>query len=146
MPFFDSQALVPQPNFDDRDFWASCDHRLLRFQCCALCQQARHPPMPVCPHCRSLKVGWQDSCGQGTVFTFTVVHHASHEAVKPKLPYVVAVIIPDDVSGVRWVSNITDIPSEDVHIGMSVEVWWDEVMPGRFVPRCRPLAAQALKK
>jgi uncharacterized OB-fold protein len=145
MPFFDNDALFPQPNFDDRDFWTSCDKHNLKFQCCAQCLQARHPPTPVCPNCNSFNVAWKETNGLGVVYTFTVVHHASHEAVKPKLPYVVAVIVFDDVPGVRWVSNIADAPLESIHIGLKVEIWWDEIMPGRNIPRCRPYKGVSLK-
>jgi uncharacterized OB-fold protein len=140
MALFDSAALVPEPGFDDRPFWQACDERRLVFQCCAECHTARHPPSPVCPRCRSLHVTWQPSQGLGEVFTFTVVHHASHESVKPCLPYVVAVVVFDDVPGVRLVTNVIGIEPAAVHIGLRVQLWWDEVAPGRYVPRCEPLA------
>jgi uncharacterized OB-fold protein len=66
-----------------------------------------------------------------------VIHHASHEAVKTNLPYVVAVVTFDDVLGVRLVSNITDVPPKEVRIGMRVEVWWDDIGEGHFLPRLR---------
>ncbi len=137
MAYFPEGMPAPSPNFDDREFWRHCDDRELRFQCCAACGNARHPPSPVCPKCRSLQAKWQAVQGEGKVFSFTVIHHASHEAVKPNLPYVVAVVTFDDLPGVRLVSNVTDIPPSAVHIGMRVKLWWDEISDGHCLPRFR---------
>lgn len=141
MAFFPAGMPAPQPNFDDRAFWESCDAQRLRFQCCASCGTARHPPAPVCPRCRSFDTGWKETSGCGTVYSYTVIHHASHEAVKPNLPYVVAVMTFADVPGVRLVSNVTGMPPKDVRIGMPVELWWDDVGDGHFLPRFRPARA-----
>lgn len=141
MTFFSADMPSPQPNFDDAPFWEACNARQLRFQCCASCGQARHPPSPVCPSCQSLESQWKKTEGAGSVYAYTVIHHASHEAVKPNLPYVVAVVIFDDLSGVRLVTNVTDIAPGEVRIGMRVKVWWDEITAGCFIPRFAPATA-----
>lgn len=138
MAFFSSDMPAPQPNWDDRPFWEACNARQLRFQHCKSCNQARHPPSPVCPRCRSLHAHWPQSSGLGTVYSYTVIHHASHEAVKTNLPYTVAVVTFDDVPGVRLVTNVTGIEPSKVRIGLRVKVWWDEIATGQFVPRCAP--------
>ncbi len=119
MAYFDAAMPAPHPNFDDRDFWASCAARQLRFQACADCGAARHPPTPVCPHCRSFKVAWKQAAGVAEVYTYTVIRHASHEAVKPNLPYVVGVVTFADVPGVRLVSNITGCDPKAVRMSPS---------------------------
>ena len=141
MALFDSEVLAPHPNFDDRPFWDACNRRQLCFQHCADCDTVRHPPSPVCPGCRSLAAAWKPTQGQGELFSYTVVHHASHESVQAQLPYVVALVVFDDVPGARLVTNITGIPPAQVRIGMKVRLWWDEIGPGRFIPRCEPAAA-----
>lgn len=80
------------PTWSYRDFWAHCNQRSLRFQGCADCGKLRHPPTPMCPHCQSTRVKWVEAPDTGTLFTYTVIHHAAHPAVKDQLPYVVAVI------------------------------------------------------
>lgn len=138
MAFFNAAMPAPHPNFDDRDFWKHCSDRQLRFQACADCGKARHPPTPVCPHCRSFKVAWQQAAGPAQVYTYTVIHHASHEAVKPNLPYVVGVVTFADVPGVRLVTNITGCDPKAVRIGMPVALWWDDIGEGMHVPRFKP--------
>ena len=140
MAYFSDAMPAPHPNFDDRDFWKSCSEQRLSFQACADCGAARHPPTPVCPHCRSFQVAWKQATGRAEVFTHTTIHHASHEAVKPNLPYVVAVVTFPDVPGVRLVTNITGTNPKDVRIGMPVQLWWDAIGEGVHIPRFKPAA------
>lgn len=70
--------------------------------------------------------------------SFNVIHHASHPAVAGRLPYVGALIVFPELPGVRLVSNVTDCAPSTVAIGMTVEVWWDDIGDGQFVPRFRP--------
>lgn len=141
MAYFSEAMPAPHPNFDDRDFWAACAEKRLQFQACAECSTARHPPTPVCPHCRSFKVTWKLTAGRAEVYTHTTVHHASHEAVKPSLPYVVAVVTFPDVPGVRLVTNVTDIDPKEVRIGMALALWWDVIGDGMHIPRFKPASS-----
>lgn len=81
---------------------------------------------------------WIDAPARAEVFTFNVIHHASHPAVSGRLPYVGALIAFPDLPGVRLVSNLTDCASSEVRIGMHVELWWDDIGSGLFLPRFRP--------
>jgi uncharacterized OB-fold protein len=139
MAYFPSTMPGPTPNFDDREFWQACERRQLLFQTCADCGKPRHPPGPVCPSCRSLRTKWTEPEGLAEVYTYTVVHHASHEAVKERLPYVVGVVTFPDLPGVRLVTNITDIEPSLVRVGMQVRLWWDEIGGGMFIPRFSPI-------
>ena len=138
MAYFSDAMPAPHPNFDDRDFWSACAEKRLQFQACTECGAARHPPTPVCPRCRSFKVMWKQAAGSAEVYTHTTIHHASHESVKPNLPYVVSVVTFPDVPGVRLVTNITDVDPKQVHIGMPVQVWWDAIGDGMYIPRFKP--------
>ena len=141
MAYFSDAMPAPQPNFDDRDFWRACAEKRLQFQACADCGAARHPPTPVCPHCRSFKLAWRQAAGLAEVYTYTIVHHASHEAVKPNLPYVVGVLTFPDVPGVRLVTNVTDVDPEKVRIGMPVRLWWDAIGGDMHIPRFKPASS-----
>ena len=138
MSYFPPDMPRPFPQFDDQGFWKHCALRQLRFQVCADCDTPRHPPTPVCACCHSFNADWKATQGHGSIYSYTVIHHASHEAVKPKLPYVVGVIEFADVPGVRLVSNITDIDPAQVRIGMPVQLWWDDIGEGMWVPRFSP--------
>jgi uncharacterized OB-fold protein len=81
---------------------------------------------------------WKQAAGSAEVYTHTTIHHASHESVKPNLPYVVSVVTFPDVPGVRLVTNITDVDPKQVHIGMPVQLWWDAIGDGMYIPRFKP--------
>jgi hypothetical protein len=138
MAYFPESMPRPSPTMDDAGFWDSCRRQRLSFQACSDCEVPRHPPTPVCAHCHSLRSKWVPVSGRGEVYTFTVVHHASHPAVKDKLPYVGALITFDDLPGVRLVSNVTHCDPADVRIGMKLDLWWDDIGGDQHVPRFRP--------
>lgn len=138
MAYFPDDMPRPEPTMDDAAFWAACAKRRLRFQACAACGRLRHPPTPVCGACHATAVKWVDAPEEAEVYSFTVVHHASHPAVVPKLPYVVAVVTFPALPGVRLVTNITDVDPADVGIGMKLALWWDDIGEGMHVPRFRP--------
>jgi uncharacterized OB-fold protein len=138
MAYFPPDMPGLEPSIDDAEFWKWCAGKRLRFQACAKCGLLRHPPTPICAGCHSTEIAWVDAPEEAVVYTFTVVHHAGHPAVKPRLPYVIGVVEFPGLPGVRLVTNITDVPPESVHIGMPVRLWWDELEDGMFLPRFRP--------
>jgi uncharacterized OB-fold protein len=146
MSYFAEGMPRPEPNMDDEGFWRHCAQRRLMIQCCAECGAPRHPPTPVCWKCRSLQTAWTQAPARAEVFTYTVVHHALHDAVAGRTPYVVALVSFPDLPGPRLVTNITDVDPERVCIGMPVTLWWDDVGGGMFLPRFRPANEQDQKK
>jgi len=125
----------PRPTPDDAPFWAACRERRLVFQRCAACGRFRHPPVPVCPACRSPAVTWTEAFGPARLYTFTEVHHAAHAAVRERLPYVVAVVEFPAMDGVRLVSNLVD--GTPPRIGAALELVWEDAGEGLFLPRFR---------
>jgi uncharacterized OB-fold protein len=140
MAYFPDDMPGVEPNWDDREFWAACAERRLRFQACASCGTPRHPPSPMCPACQSSQVRWLDAPSSGRIYSFTVARHASHPAVASRLPYVVAVIEFPELPGVRLISNVTDVDPALVRIGQAVDLWWDAQKDGTSLPRFRPAA------
>ncbi len=126
---------IPMPQLDDAAFWASCNERVLRFQACADCERLRHPPIPMCPHCRSVRVTWRQAPAEARVFSYTVIHHGVHPALADRLPYVVAVLEFDGMDGIRLVSNLTGVDPREVRIGQAVALYWDEIGERRYLPR-----------
>ncbi len=138
MAYFQEEMPRPVPDMDDAGFWAGCAEQQLRFQACAACGTLRHPPTPVCGHCRSTAVTWVQAPQEGEVFSFTTVYHAGHDAVILRLPYVVALIQFANLPSVRLITNITDIPPQKVRIGMTVVLWWDQISDDMWIPRFKP--------
>jgi uncharacterized OB-fold protein len=67
-----------------------------------------------------------------------VNHHQWFDGFPP--PYVIAIVELDDEPDVRLTTQIVDCPIERVHVGMEVEVvfeQWEDV----WLPLFRPVAA-----
>jgi len=122
------QSLVGlHPDAWTEPFWiAAAEHRLTCPRCVA-CATLRMPPSPFCPRCRSQQVEWVELSGRGSVWSFTVARHALIPELADSLPYVVAVVELEGAPGVRLVANVVDTEVEDVHVGMPVEVVWEDV-------------------
>jgi acetyl-CoA acetyltransferase/uncharacterized OB-fold protein len=105
-------------------FWTSGADGHLRVQGCAECSTLVHPPVPICPACRSRS--WQPTVvsGRATVIGFTVNSHPWLPGFDP--PYVVAnVALVEDVN-VRLTTNIVGCDPPEVHIGQEVEVRFEQ--------------------
>jgi len=115
------------PDVFTEPFWRSvADHRLTCAQC-ASCGAFRMPPSAFCPRCHAQEVTWAELSGRGTVFSFTIARHALTPELAGCLPYVVAAIDLEGAPGARLISNVIDTEVEDVHIGMPVEIVWEDV-------------------
>jgi hypothetical protein len=136
MAYLPDGTPTPEANPDDRPFWEACARRELRIQRCASCGRHRHPPMPRCPACRSREVEWHRVSGEGEVFSYTIVHHAVHPALRSAVPFNVVVVLLDGTGDVRLVSNVIDAKPEELVVGLRVSLVWDAI-PGGALPRFR---------
>jgi len=129
---------MPQPLADaiSLPFWqAAAEHRLVA-QRCTGCGHMRLPPAPICPACRSTASDWKTLSGRGEVYTYTIVHRPL--AAGQRLPFAIAVIALEGAGGVRMISNLVQVEPEDVAIGMSVEVIFEDMSLDLALPRFRP--------
>ncbi len=143
MSYFPDEMPVPVAGPDDGPFWEACRKRELRIQCCADCGTFRHPPVPVCYHCRSQNTDWKQVSGDGEVFSYTIATHPTHPAVKSMASYNVAVVMLDGAGDVRLISNVMEIADENLSIGMRVKLCWDQLSDGQLVPRFVPAQENA---
>ena len=147
MPYLPAGMPVPQPNGDDAPFWQGCRDRQLVIRHCNTCERHFHPPMPSCPRCGGTQVDWRSVSGNGTVFSYTVISHPVHPALKGHAPYNVVVVLLDDAGDVRLVSNLVGVPAEELTLDMPVSIHWDDIGDGMSLPRFqrRPAAVAAAK-
>ena len=116
-------------------FWRGGADGELRILRCQVCATYVHPPAPVCPNCLSREVVATAVSGRATVHSCTV----NHQAWNPTMPtpYVVALVELEEQTGLRLITNIVGCEPQDVHIGMPVEVTFeqhDEVWIPLFAP------------
>ena len=126
---------------ETRGYWEGTLAEELRIQTCNACKNRQMPWGPCCTRCLSQDLGYMKASGRGTVYSFTVVRQAIHPAFSQQVPYVIAYIELDE--GPIMTSNVTDVPVEEVHIGMPVELWFDAEAEDAFhvklrLPKFRP--------
>ncbi|MEU9096673.1 bifunctional MaoC family dehydratase N-terminal/OB-fold nucleic acid binding domain-containing protein [Streptomyces sp. NPDC048361] len=120
-----SRPARPRPvvNRDNAGFWAGVAERRLLIQRCDDCAELRFPWLPGCHACGS--TGWHtvEASGEGTVFSFVVMHHPPFPAFDP--PYAVGLI--ELAEGVRMISNVVGVAPDEVRIGMPVRLEFTRV-------------------
>ena len=105
-------------------FWTSGADGRLRVQRCRDCATFVHPPVPICPACRSRE--WEPAVvsGRATVIGFTVNAHPW--LPDPLPPYVVANVALAEDASVRLTTNIVDCDPDAVRIGQEVAVRFEQ--------------------
>jgi uncharacterized OB-fold protein len=133
-------AAHPRPDpvaADDARFWAFVAGGELRIQRCADCGTYRHPPRPMCALCGSRATQWAAASGRGEVWASTVIHPPTLPAFASRTPYGAVVVRLDE--GVFLVGNVVDCATDDVAIGMPVDVAITDVEEGLQLPLFRPV-------
>jgi uncharacterized OB-fold protein len=119
---------------DSLFFWEGAKQDELRIQQCNACKTLHHPPRPMCNECLATDMGHRVMSGRGKVYSWI-------KPVHPPMPmfeagYVVALVNLEE--GPRLMSNICEIPFEDITNEMPVEVFFVPVQGGYKVPQFRP--------
>ena len=105
-------------------FWTSGTDGTLRIQGCDDCGALVHPPVPICPACRSTSASPTAVSGLATVVGYTVNRHQWHPDLAP--PYVIAVVALAEDPSVRLTTNITGCEPDEVGIGDEVRVRFEQ--------------------
>ncbi|HET8618014.1 MAG TPA: OB-fold domain-containing protein [Acidimicrobiales bacterium] len=115
---------LPQLTPANEWFWGSGADGRLRVQGCQDCKALVHPPVPVCPECRSRSWAPTVVSGRGTVVAFTVNHHPWLPGFEP--PYVIANVALEEDPGVRLTTNVVGCEPAEVRIGQEVAVRFEQ--------------------
>ncbi|MFE9766713.1 bifunctional MaoC family dehydratase N-terminal/OB-fold nucleic acid binding domain-containing protein [Streptomyces sp. NPDC005808] len=116
----ETKVRRPRPviNRDNAGFWEGVGRHELLIQRCGGCGVLRFPWLPGCNTCGCLEWDTVEARGDGTVYSYVVMHHPPFPAFDP--PYAVGLIeLPE---GVRMVSNVVGVPYDKVRIGMAVRL------------------------
>ena len=126
------------PDFDTAEWWAGTkQHKYLVRQCKA-CGHKWFPPIfPACAKCASMDVGWFETGGKGTIYSYVVVVQPIVGAFIGTVPYVVAIIELDDCKEadgrVTRVAGVMLNDEPEVAIGMPCEVVYEETNDAKIV-------------
>ncbi|MFF3419630.1 bifunctional MaoC family dehydratase N-terminal/OB-fold nucleic acid binding domain-containing protein [Streptomyces sp. NPDC002698] len=116
----ETKSRRPRPviNRDNAGFWEGVGRHRLLIQRCTACGTLRFPWLPGCGACGCPDWDTVESGGEGTVYSYVVMHHPPFPAFDP--PYAVALV--ELAEGVRIVSNVVGVPYDEVRIGMPVRL------------------------
>ncbi|MEW2396599.1 bifunctional MaoC family dehydratase N-terminal/OB-fold nucleic acid binding domain-containing protein [Streptomyces sp. NPDC046862] len=114
------RARRPSPviNRDNAGFWEGVARGVLLIQRCGDCGTLRFPWLPGCAACGCPEWDTVEASGEGSVYSYVVMHHPRFEAFDP--PYAVGLI--ELAEGVRIVSNVVGVPYDKVRIGLPVRL------------------------
>ncbi|MDC0768370.1 bifunctional MaoC family dehydratase N-terminal/OB-fold nucleic acid binding domain-containing protein [Streptomyces sp. HD] len=112
----------PVVNRDNAGFWEGVQRRRLLIQRCTGCGTLRHPWLPGCNACGGLDWDTVEASGEGTVYSYVVMHHPPFPAFDP--PYAVGLV--ELAEGVRMIGNVVGVPCDKVRIGLPVRLEFRE--------------------
>lgn len=125
----------PVVNRDNAGFWEGVSRHLLLIQRCEACGTPRFPWLPGCNSCGCLAWDTVESAGEGTLYSYVVMHHPPFPAFDP--PYAVGLV--ELTEGVRMISNVVGVPHDRVRIGMPVRLEFAQVDEGLELPVFRAI-------
>ena len=138
-PSYRMPLPTPQPETDH--YWDRAKAHELWLMRCEDCQRHYFYPRPICPDCFSRNTGWVQASGRGILHAFAVVHRPPTPAFQDHVPFVAAIV--ELAEGVRLPTQLVDVDPDPaaIHIGMPVEVVFDDVTAAVTLPKFRPSTA-----
>lgn len=77
-------------------FREGLERDVLRYQYCVACGTAQTLTRYLCTRCGSAQLRWRDSCGNGTVFSVTLITRAPSEEFRALAPYTLVLVDLDE--------------------------------------------------
>jgi len=124
----------PRWNQDQAWHWEGLRERELRIQRFTDSGRLVHPPANADPVTHGMDHDWVVASGRGTLYSWTAPEHPQ----VPGFDYPLVVGLVELEEGVRLVSNVVGLPSDQLEIGMPLELCWldshDDVTLHQFRP------------
>lgn len=117
------QAVPSTPGTEP--YWEAAKEGKLLLKYSKVDGKPHYYPRGICPYTFSTDLEWREAKGTGVIYTYSIMH-----AGKP--PFVIAYVTLDE--GVSMMTNIVDVPFEDVKVGMKVKVVFKDMDNGGKLP------------
>lgn len=96
---------------------------------CNACQAWNWYPRETCRGCGGSSWTWPTLSGRAELFSFAVVERAFASPFAGKVPFIAALVVPEEAPPVRIATNVVHCASEAVEIGMKLRAVF---LPLRF--------------
>jgi hypothetical protein len=129
----------PLPVIDESSapFWAAAKKRVLQLPKCSDCNQLRIQFERWCPSCSSESFTWETMSGEGTVWSHCEFHRPYFKEFENELPYNVVLIKLKE--GPKLISNLLEIQSDAIKIGLPVKVYFEDVTDAVTLIKFKPV-------
>ncbi len=119
-----SARRIPAPaqNLESKPFWDAAKEGRFLIKHCTACGEPHWYPRNLCPFCFSPETVWQESPGEGAIYTFSVMRHNT------PVPYAIGYVTLDE--GVSLLTNFVDCDLDTLRIGQRVKLKWTPTTDG----------------
>jgi uncharacterized OB-fold protein len=122
---------VPAVTVETKPFWdAAAEGRFLIKRCTA-CGEAHWYPRALCPFCFSDKTVWEESPGEGVIYSYSVMRRS------PSGPFAIGYVTLNE--GPAVLTNFLGVAPEALSIGQKVKVKFQPTEGGPPVPVFSPV-------
>ena len=105
---------TPVTNPETKPFWDAAAQGKFMIRRCKTCGDAHYFPRSICPFCFSDKTEWEESSGEGTIYTFSLMRKSATG------PYAIGYVTLKE--GPSLMTNFVDCDLERLAIGQKVKV------------------------
>jgi uncharacterized OB-fold protein len=126
------EGPLPIVDPDSAPYWRGAAQGRLVVPRCTSCHRMVFFPRVLCPFCYADTFVWEESRGQGSIYSYTVARRPAGPAFAASAPYVVALIDIDE--GFRMLSTVRGCAPDTVQIGARVAVRFQQVAPSLALP------------
>ena len=113
---------APSQNVESKPFWDAANEGRFLIKRCTACKEPHWYPRTLCPFCFSSETVWEESPGEGVIYTYSVMHRNT------PVPYAIGYVTLDE--GVAVLTNFVDCDLKALKIGQRVKVKWTPTSEG----------------
>jgi uncharacterized OB-fold protein len=132
----DRPALMSRPipppavTLESKPFFDAAAEGKFLIKRCQACGEAHWYPRTLCPFCHSDRTVWEESPGEGVIYTYSVMRRSSSG------PYAIGYVTLDE--GPSLLTNFVDVAPDGLSIGMRVKVKFQATEGGPPAPVFAP--------
>ena len=115
---------VPKPTPTTQEFWDGAKKGKLMLQWDPIARKYQFWPRANSVRTGRRNLQWKATSGKGHLYSFTVTHVPT-PGFEAKAPYVIGMVELDE--GVRMIANMVNMTTDDIEIGMRVNVAWEKL-------------------
>jgi hypothetical protein len=114
---------APSQNLESKPFWDAAKEGRFLIKRCNACGEPHWYPRSMCPFCFSTDTSWQESKGEGAIYTYSVMRRNT------PVPYAIGYVTLDE--GVSLLTNFVDCDFDGLKIGQRVKLKWTPTGEGQ---------------